>query len=219
LFWRWPLDYQTNIRDGIPLHIRKQLPRWQVKQRHEPDAATRGQVCTKLTNVREKEYIAPGPVIALTSYFPVKKGDTDIRMVYDGTKSGLNAALWAPWFPLPTIDAHLRSVEPGYYMGDIDIGEMFLNFILDENIQKYAGIDLTPYFPEEVLERGLRLLWERLAVPWGSLHRRTRQFREFSSPKNLFGEIILIHITFFGGTKSCLIYLGASLISRIVLGL
>ena len=32
----------------------------------------------------------------------VVKGD-DICMVYDGSKSGLNDSLWAPWFALPTI--------------------------------------------------------------------------------------------------------------------
>jgi hypothetical protein len=50
-------------------------------------------------------------------------------MVYDGTKSGLNASLWAPWFPLLTIEMHLCSIVPGSYMGDIDIGDMFLNFM------------------------------------------------------------------------------------------
>ena len=50
-------------------------------------------------------------------------GDTDVRVVYDGTLSGLNASLWAPYFPLPTIQSHLRIVEPGTYMADNDLGE------------------------------------------------------------------------------------------------
>mmetsp|Transcript_10111 Transcript_10111/g.14603 ORF Transcript_10111/g.14603 Transcript_10111/m.14603 type:complete len:596 (-) Transcript_10111:44-1831(-) len=124
-FWRWPADYRVQIRDGIKLWIRNQLPKWHVPQRHESDAATRANVRTKLVVVRGRGYIAPSLVKALTAFFSVKKGETDIRVVYDGTKSGLNAALWAPWFPLPTIEGHLRAVEPGYYMGDIDIGEMF----------------------------------------------------------------------------------------------
>ena len=37
-------------------------------------------------------------------FFHVPKGERDIRMVYDGSKSGLNASLYAPWFALPTID-------------------------------------------------------------------------------------------------------------------
>jgi hypothetical protein len=119
----------------------------------------------KLANVREKGYITAGTVKWLTSLFGIPKGDNDIRLVYDGTKSGLNKAVWAPWFPLPTVEAHLRVVEPGSFMGDIDIGEMFLNFMLHERIQPYAGVDLTPFFPEELKETmpGWRCLWEH----WG----------------------------------------------------
>jgi len=94
-------------------------------------------------------YISPGPMISLTSYFSVPKGDSDIRLMYDGTKSSLNNSLWAPWFPLPTIESHLRSVEASTYMGDIDISEMFLNFMLHPRLQPYARIDLTPYFGKE----------------------------------------------------------------------
>jgi hypothetical protein len=59
-------------------------------------------------------------VTSLMSFFSVPKEENDIRMVYDETKSGLNSILWAPWFPLPTIEMHLCSVVPGTYMGDID---------------------------------------------------------------------------------------------------
>ena len=34
----------------------------------------------------------------------VPKGDSNICMVYDGTKLALNDALHAPWFALPTVD-------------------------------------------------------------------------------------------------------------------
>jgi hypothetical protein len=68
--------------------------------------------------------------------------------------------LWAPWFPLPTVDSLLRSVEPGTWMADNDVGEMFLNFVLHESIQALCGVDLTKYFPEGVPE-GTKVLWER----------------------------------------------------------
>jgi hypothetical protein len=129
-FWRWPLEYRHQIRDGHRLWIRGTLPRWLVPQRPKPDPQVRKQIRTKLCTVRQRGYIVSGPVLSLTSYFAVPKGDDDIRMVYDGTKSGLNSVLWAPWFPLPTIDMHLQSVVPGTFMGDLDIGEMFLNFLL-----------------------------------------------------------------------------------------
>jgi hypothetical protein len=34
-------------------------------------------------------------------------------------------------------------------MGDIDFSEQFLNFVLHERLQPYAGVDLTPFFLEE----------------------------------------------------------------------
>ncbi len=49
----------------------------------------------KLEKVRRLRYIILGPV-KLTSFFSVPKGENDIRMVYDGTKSGLNDSMWAP---------------------------------------------------------------------------------------------------------------------------
>jgi hypothetical protein len=86
-------------------------------------------------------------------------GDGDVRMVYDATKSGLNGQLWAPCFMLPTVESHLLSVQPGSFMGDIDLSEMFLNFILHKRVRPFAGVDLTPYFPEELASLK-RLLWE-----------------------------------------------------------
>jgi hypothetical protein len=64
-------------------------------------------------------------VMSLTSFFKGMKGETDIRMVYTTTSSGLNAHMWAPWFALPTIIALLRALEFGTFMSDLDIAENF----------------------------------------------------------------------------------------------
>ena len=80
-------------------------------------------------------------------------------MVYNATSSGLNTAVWAPWFSLPTVETHLRSVDPGTYMGDCDIGEMFLNFMLDKELRPFAGVDLTRLFPSERKD-GQGRVWE-----------------------------------------------------------
>ena len=80
-------------------------------------------------------------------------------MVYDATRSKLNASLWAPNFGLPTVDSLLRGINETAWMGDLDIGEMFLNFCLHPTLQPYCGIDLRPYFAEEV--SGKETLWER----------------------------------------------------------
>ncbi len=69
----------------------------------------------------------------------------DIRPVYNGASSGLNDAIWAPWFGLPTVHSQLRRIEPGTYMGDADVGEMFHNFMLEEDLQPYVGVDFEQF--------------------------------------------------------------------------
>jgi hypothetical protein len=71
----------------------------------------------------------------------------------------LNSILWAPWFPLPTIAMHLQSVVPWMFMGDLDIEEMFLNFMLQPRLQHSAGVDLTPFFTNE-LPANSHTIWE-----------------------------------------------------------
>ena len=65
----------------------------------------------KLYKVQQRRYVSSGHVTSLTGYFCVPKGSDDIRMVYDATKCGLNAAVRAPNFGLPTVDDSLRAVE------------------------------------------------------------------------------------------------------------
>jgi hypothetical protein len=75
--------------------------------------------------------------------FAVPKGDTDIILVYNGTLSGLNAHLSAPWFALPTVFALMRALELDTFMADSDFGVMFLNLVLEERCARLAGVYLT----------------------------------------------------------------------------
>jgi len=75
-------------------------------------------------------------------------GMNDIRMVYDGTKSGLNDSIWVPSFPLPTVDTMLRAVTYDTVTSAFDIGDCFLNLVLHDTMQKLCGIDLTKVFGE-----------------------------------------------------------------------
>jgi hypothetical protein len=106
----------------------------------------------KLDNVRSRSSVEAGLVSALTSFFAVMKGDGDKRMVFNGTLSGLNSALWDPWFCLLNATTHMRIVKPGTLMVDVDIGEMFLNFFLDPRIRRFSGVDFTKFYPEELDE-------------------------------------------------------------------
>ena len=92
------------------------------------------------------------------------KDQTDIPMVYNATSSGPNDAVYAPWFALPTVELHLRAVDVNTYMGDYNIGKMFLNFVLDVNIREYAGADFSELLKEEAGGRKLWERWERLLM-------------------------------------------------------
>jgi hypothetical protein len=105
-------------------------------------------------------YFEVGVVKSLTTFFGVPKGEDDMRVVYDGSLPGLNAALWCPWFMLPNTNSHLRTVEPGTFMSDVDISEIFLNFFLDWHLRKYAGVYLTTYFDDD-LGKGKDTFWVR----------------------------------------------------------
>ena len=146
-FWRWPESVRQPARDGFKSFIRGPLPHYRVPQRKEKDEASKQKMIPKLVKVVNRGYMIPCTVKSLTSYFHVKKGDDDIRVVYDGTKSGLNGALWAPTFGLPNVESLLSAVEETTWMSDIDVGDMFLNFQLDVDLHAYCGVDLTPYLP------------------------------------------------------------------------
>lgn len=97
----------------------------------------------KVDKVRLRTYILPSDVSNLTDFFDVPKGDLDIRVVYNGTASGLNEALWAPGFYLPNANAAARLLMFYSFTVDADLGEMFLNFSMDPAIRPFAGVDLS----------------------------------------------------------------------------
>ena len=66
-------------------------------------------------------------------------------MVYNASKSGLNDVVWVPSFGLPTVDSTLRGIDSATSLGDLDLGEMFLNFPVDNKICPYVGLDLSGY--------------------------------------------------------------------------
>ena len=171
-FWRWPIPFTEEARDGTKIFINGKLPRYKLGQRWPKDPIMANKMKDKWIKVIEREYIKFGAVTSLTGSFPVPKGEDDLRMVYDASKCGLNSQLWAPNFMLPTIDMTLRHVDQSGWFGDIDLGEMFLNFPLDLNLRPYVGIDASELrdrlkeldnIPRSVLENRGRLFlrWER----------------------------------------------------------
>jgi hypothetical protein len=123
-FWRWSAENHSQIRDGNPLWYRGTAPRNFQSQKKEKDPGIRQSMGPKLMKVFARRYLLYGMILRLTSFFAVPKGDTDVRMVYNGTSYGMNAHLWAPWFSLPSIYALLRALEIYTFVADSDIGDM-----------------------------------------------------------------------------------------------
>jgi hypothetical protein len=163
-FWRWPARCQKSARDGTKLFVDwSNMPNYMDRQRWPVDELQRQKMEKKIRKVRARGYIKPGFVKSLTGFFAVPKAGTDIRIVYDATQCGLNEALWAPNFFLPTVDSILRNAACGTWFGDIDLGEMFLNYALDLDLRAYAGVDLTELDRDKIGKDGGRVLecWNR----------------------------------------------------------
>ena len=165
-FWRWPEIYQKDVLFGGPVRFDKEPVPWFQRAKDPQADQDVGKMRGKLEKVIQRGYIIlvnKEELISLLNVFFVKKGDDDLRAVYDATMSGLNDALWTPWFFLPTPDAITRELLPGYWSTDNDYGEQFLNFPLHPDLLKFAGIDLTKFFPDLASEAGGELfgVWLR----------------------------------------------------------
>ena len=72
----------------------------------------------------------------------MKKGRFDVRIVYNRTGCGLHDSVWARHSGLPTVHQTLRSLLPCYSQCALDIGGMFLNFLLNNSMKEMSGVDV-----------------------------------------------------------------------------
>ena len=172
-FWRWPILWRLEARDGAKSYRitepppRRHFPRvpveepWIIEKDNE-----------KLQKLIVRRYIVPGTVHTVVPRFPVKKGEDDIRVVWDLTKNGLNPLTFTPSFFLPTASSYVRRLEAGMAAGDFDIGEQFHNYPLHVSEQSYCGVDLPMSLVEEMRAKGLVadrfMRWVRLVFGWQS---------------------------------------------------
>ena len=163
LFWRWPEEFRARIRDGQPHMTTGPLPALR-KPQVAPDRME--QVKKKMTKLRRRNYIEVGEAKGVIPFFAVDKGETDVRMVFNGSAANhqgvsVNSRLWAPHFSLPTVTTTLRAVDDGTYFADMDIAEMFYNFFLHEDLRRFCGVDITLLRSGEDWEAGRPRSWER----------------------------------------------------------
>ena len=165
--FRFPKRYRKEARDGVKIYFETAGP--STKQRQpdiKPDMVDA--VRAKIFKVIKRRYLVKVrtglDIKSLIKFFAVPKGDSDIRLVYDATASGLNAAVWAPPFFLPTIDSLTRSLEDTSWMADRDVGDMFLNFPLHKSARPYAGVDIKPILKPDDLDQDRWYQWVRNAM-------------------------------------------------------
>jgi hypothetical protein len=144
-------------------------------------------------------------VASLLDYFFVAKGDSDWRMVYNGTSCGLNARLWAPNFWLPNASSALRVLDHHYYSVDLDHGEMFLNFPAHSSFETVSGVDLSFFRHASEL---LAAVQENACFSNGTGHgwaaslAPTGPSDSITSPKSSVGDHQMIQIVPCAGTTS-----------------
>lgn len=85
---------------------------------------------------------------SLMYYFRVPKGEDDIRMVYKGSKSGLNKSIFTSWFNLPSSETMARWILVESWQGGNNMEDCWLNHEIHPSFQKYCGIDTMFYFPK-----------------------------------------------------------------------
>ena len=162
LFWRWNGTEQIKAaRDGMRIYVSGPLPQAKRLKPLRLPADQLALVGSKIDGMIARQYLSVGPVKSCLHFFAVPKGPTDVRIVYDGTSCGLNDALWAPNFYLPSSKAAAILLTFSSWLADADFGEMFHNFFMDSKIRKHAGVDLSK------LKRGLSnptptVRWTRL---------------------------------------------------------
>jgi hypothetical protein len=167
LFWRWNWEFKVQARDGMEMcWVPDKLATARKAQAPVKDDNTRALMALKLEKVIKRGYVKKGLVKSLIKYFSVPKGVDDVRMVYNGTASGFNDSIWVPNFGLPTIDTLIRGTGPTTWMVDLDIGDMFLNFMLHKAARPFVGIDVSNIFPDQISPHAncLWLQWCRCAM-------------------------------------------------------
>ena len=171
-FWRWPKEVRKDARDDSSFPWKfYPLPAYRIPQKYPKDEEERKMRIDKLMVPINRGYISPGLVKSLSGFFAVPKGPTDIRLVYDMTKCGLNKCLWSPRFYLPVPDSLFDLIEYNSFMPDIDQGEMFLNYFSDPELVSYMGVNVT----EAVASGDSSLCKKRVWMRWNRWDMGVRQ--------------------------------------------
>ena len=98
IYFIFPEFYHGMVRDGVPIFLETEGPLWMEKQPPISDPHIQARVREKIEKVIDQRYLFLSRMHpkSYIHYFGIPKGDDNIQIVYDGTASGLNDAMWAP---------------------------------------------------------------------------------------------------------------------------
>lgn len=127
--------------DALPRWTRRQLP---------PKNNVEKVLLKKIMLIKfwKEDYVDSGHISSFVPLFWVPKGLDDVRVVYNGAKSGLNKVMWAPNFPLPNDEQLLRMKVSNTWNVDLDVSDHFLDLMIPNILSSSVGIDLTPIYKE-----------------------------------------------------------------------
>ncbi|KAL7574612.1 hypothetical protein ACA910_002965 [Epithemia clementina (nom. ined.)] len=185
-FWQWPSEYLLDLAAGVPPFWIGKPDERITQQKNLGDQSLVEKIAEKLNDVQAKSYKGPGHCVVTMNFFAVPKGDTDICMVYDGTKSGVNKCLYAPWFPLPDGDVLVNTLDDGYWCIDNDYGKMFLSFGFIPTYNSTAGWILRP-----CMDVGLTAncgLKSGIGARWGKVLLLTARCNRLDGSSALYGD-------------------------------
>jgi hypothetical protein len=74
----------------------------------------------------------------------VPKSASDLRVVWNITKNGVNATVCSPYFLLCTIASLCRRLDPVDDQGDFEIKEHYHNYLLHISDRAYNGVVIPP---------------------------------------------------------------------------
>ena len=163
LFWRWK-EWWKFARDGDTFYHELPPPRWMGRNIPADTWDYKLKLREKEDKLRHRRYLEKGFIDCLVPWFGVPKGTIDIHLVWDAMRNGYNTTLWTPsfWFPtLATLTNLVCKWLPGTvmeyltrtctenpdkadwqrcYQLDMDVGEMYLNYMLHFSERHLFGV-------------------------------------------------------------------------------
>ena len=164
--FRFPERYRKEARGKVKVYFKRHRPTTLKMQPIIEDVTICAKTKEKISKVLKQRYLLPSDSLVKLNikYSAVPKGDNNVRMVYEATANKLNEAVWVPTLWLPTIDSLVHTVCSTSWMTDRDLGYMFLNYQLHEDVRPFTGVDLTSLYARPEDTGPMMAVWDRNLV-------------------------------------------------------